>query len=166
VNASELKKDALITPMLFAMWMLASAQGPSPSPANPAVIGAKSPTPEALDSAPSAREPYAYESGGRRDPFVSLLLPSMGAAPGKQVAGLPGIPTADVMVRGVLQSRGSYVALLSGSDGKTYQGRVNDRLLDGVIRSVTASGIVIMQEVSDSPSLIKQREVRKGLGGH
>ena len=64
---------------------------------------------------------------------------------------------------GLLQSRGSYVAIVSGPDGKTYRARVNDRLLDGVIRSVTPQGIIIMQEVNDPLSLVKQREVRKGL---
>ena len=67
------------------------------------------------------------------------------------------------MLRGVMQSRNSYVALVSGPDGKTYPAHVNDRLLDGVIRSVTPQGIVIMQEVNDPLSLVKQREVRKGL---
>ena len=73
------------------------------------------------------------------------------------------LTTGEVMLRGVMQSRNSYVALLSGPDGKTYPARVNDRLLDGVIRSVTPQGIVIMQEVNDPLSLVKQREVRKGL---
>ena len=67
------------------------------------------------------------------------------------------------MLRGVMQSRNSYVALLSGPDGKTYSARANDRLVDGVIRTVTPQGIVIMQEVNDPLSLVKQREVRKGL---
>jgi len=71
--------------------------------------------------------------------------------------------TFDLMVRGVLQSRGSYVAIVSGPDGKTYRARVNDRLLDGVIRSVTPQGIIIMQEVNDPLSLVKQREVRKAI---
>ncbi len=71
--------------------------------------------------------------------------------------------TADLMVRGVLQSRGSYVAIVSGPDGKTFRARVNDRLLDGIIRSVTPQGIIVMQEVNDPLSLVKQREVRKGL---
>ena len=65
------------------------------------------------------------------------------------------------MLRGVIQSRNAYIALLSGPDGKTFSARVNDRLLDGVIRSVTPQGIVIMQEVNDPLSLVKQREVRK-----
>jgi hypothetical protein len=71
--------------------------------------------------------------------------------------------TTDLVLRGVIQSRGSYVAIVAGPDGKTYRAHVNDRLLDGVIRSVTPQGIVIMQEVNDPLSLVKQREVRKGL---
>jgi hypothetical protein len=67
------------------------------------------------------------------------------------------------MVRGVLQSKGAYVALVAGTDGKTYRAHVNDRLMDGTIRSVTPQGVVIMQEVNDPLSLVKQREVRKGL---
>jgi Tfp pilus assembly protein PilP len=79
------------------------------------------------------------------------------------VSGLSGMTTTDLVLRGVIQSRGSYVAIVAGPDGKTYRARVNDRLLDGVIRSVTPQGIVIMQEVNDPLSLVKQREVRKGL---
>ncbi len=67
------------------------------------------------------------------------------------------------MLRGIMQSRNSYIALLSGPDGKTYSARVNDRLFDGIIRTVTPEGIVIMQDVNDPLSLVKQREVRKGL---
>ena len=126
------------------------AQGaPAVQPAKPA-----SPQP--------AAEAYTYDPAGRRDPFVSLL--SRGIEPGgKKLIGLAGLTTGEVMLRGVLQSRNSYVALLAGPDGKTYSARVNDRLLDGVIRSVTPQGIVIMQEVNDPLSLVKQREVRKGL---
>ena len=87
----------------------------------------------------------------------------MRSAPGAKTPGLSGMATGDLMVRGVLQSRGAYVAIVSGPDGKTYRAHANDRLLDGIIRSVTPQGIVIMQEVNDPLSLVKQREVRKGL---
>jgi len=79
------------------------------------------------------------------------------------MSGLSGLATGDVMLRGVLASRGAFVAMVSGPDGKTYAAHANDRLLDGVIRTVTANAIVIMQEVNDPLSLVKQREVRKGL---
>jgi hypothetical protein len=43
--------------------------------------------------------------------------------------------------------------------------RAGDKLADGVIRTVTATMVVISQEVNDPLSLEKQREVRKFLRG-
>jgi type IV pilus assembly protein PilP len=149
--------------VFIAAASLAWAQGvPATQPATP---GAPQPAaPAATTATPTpAGEAYTYDPGGRRDPFVSLLSRGMEANGGKKLTGLAGLSTGEVMVRGVLQSRTSYVALVSGPDGKTYSAHVNDRLLDGVIRSVTPQGIVIMQEVNDPLSLVKQREVRKGL---
>jgi type IV pilus assembly protein PilP len=137
------------------------AQGaPAVQPAKPA-----SPQPAAPGAAAPAPvvEPFTYDPEGRRDPFVSLLSRGLEPATGKRLTGLSSLSTGEVMLRGVMQSRNSYVALISGPDGKTYPAHVNDRLLDGVIRSVTPQGIVIMQEVNDPLSLVKQREVRKGL---
>lgn len=127
--------------------------GAAASPQPPAPAPAAAPAPEA----------YTYDPGGRRDPFVSLLSRGIEPPSGKKLTGLASLTTGEVMVRGVLQSRNAYVALVAGPDGKTYSAHVNDRLLDGVIRSVTPQGIVIMQEVNDPLSLVKQREVRKGL---
>jgi type IV pilus assembly protein PilP len=161
----------MLTPAVLTLSLLLGASAPgwaqgaqaappaTPQPAAPQP-GAPAPAPDAVP----APEAYTYEPDGRRDPFVSLL--SRGAdqaTPGRKTAGLSGLATGDVMVRGVLVSRGAFVAMVSGPDGKTYTAHANDRLLDGVIRTVTANGIVIMQEVNDPLSLVKQREVRKGL---
>ena len=156
-------KTGVMTAVLIAAASLAWAQAvPATQPAKPgapqpAAPAATTPTPTPVGEA------YTYDPGGRRDPFVSLLSRGIEANGGKKLTGLAGLSTGEVMVRGVMQSRTSYVALVSGPDGKTYSAHVNDRLLDGVIRSVTPQGIVIMQEVNDPLSLVKQREVRKGL---
>ena len=52
-----------------------------------------------------------------------------------------------------------------GPDGKVYSVRAGDRIGDGVIRTVTAQAVVILQVVNDPLSLEKQREVRKLLRG-
>jgi hypothetical protein len=146
---------------------------PAPAAAAPAAPGAATPgaaapgaaTPADAAPVPSpAPEAYSYDPAGRRDPFISLV--ARGTEPvqnGKKATGLGGLATVEVVLRGVLESRGAYVALVSGPDGKTYTAHANDRLLDGIIRSVTPQGLVIMQEVNDPLSLVKQREVRKGL---
>ena len=142
------------------------AQGtPATAPPPAAAGGTAAPSSTAAPgaSAAPAAEPYSYDPDGRRDPFVSLLSRGTDSGSGAKASGLSGIATGDLVLRGVLQSRGAYVAILRAPDGRTFRAHANDRLLDGVIRSVNEQGIVIMQEVNDPLSLVKQREVRKGL---
>jgi type IV pilus assembly protein PilP len=156
-----MKTFVMAAALVGASLAVTSAQGaPAVQPTQPA--SAQPAAPATATPAPAA-EAYTYDPAGRRDPFVSLLSRGIEPTTGKKLTGLSSLTTNEVMLRGVMQSRNSYVALLAGPDGKTYQARVSDRLLDGVIRSVTPQGIVIMQEVNDPLSLVKQREVRKGL---
>jgi Tfp pilus assembly protein PilP len=136
---------------------VAAAQAPA-APAAPAPPAAAAPAPTPA--------PYTYNADGRRDPFVSLVArgsDSKTAARGLTTDGLASLTVADVSVRGVMQSRGGYVAILQGSDHKTYIARANDRLQDGTIRKISAQGLLILQEVTDPLSLVKQKEVHKGL---
>jgi hypothetical protein len=55
------------------------------------------------------------------------------------------------------------IAMVQGPDNKTYMLHQGDRLADGAVQAVTAEGLVIMQEVNDPLSLVKQRVVRKPL---
>ena len=73
--------------------------------------------------------------------------------------------TSEIKIRGIVQTRGVWVAMVSGPDNKVYTVRAGDKLADGVIRTVTATSVVILQEVNDPLSLEKQREVRKFLRG-
>ena len=159
MQTTSLKTGVLVAVLVAASGLVCAQGAPAVQPANPA-----SPQPAAPTAPPPpAAEAYTYDAGSRRDPFVSLLSRGIEPANGKKLTGLAGLTTGEVMLRGVIQSQSSYVALVSGPDGKTYSAHVNDRLLDGVIRSVTPQGLVIMQEVNDPLSLVKQREVRKGL---
>jgi type IV pilus assembly protein PilP len=156
---------AMLAIPLFVRAQSPSAQKPMPAAQKPATPATAAPPaqPPAPASQPSG-EPYSYDPAGRRDPFVSLVSHGVEAIQGgKRSEGLGGLSTADLMVKGVLLSRGSYVALVAGPDGKTFAAHVNDKLLDGTVRSITPQGLVIMQEVNDPLSLIKQKEVRKGL---
>ena len=88
-----------------------------------------------------------------------------GAATAKRAEGVPGMLTNEMTVRGIMQARGAFVAMVSGPDKKVYTVRAGDKLADGVIRQVNATSVVILQEVNDPLSLEKQREVRKFLRG-
>ena len=65
---------------------------------------------------------------------------------------------------GILQNRGTFLALVQGPDGKRqYIVHPNDRFADGVVKAITADSMLILQEVNDPLSLTKQREIRKTL---
>ena len=114
---------------------------------------------------------FEYAPQGRRDPFISLVNrgkdsnESKGAATAKRAEGVPGMLVNELTVRGIMQTRGAWVAMVSGPDNKVYTVRAGDKLADGVIRQVNATSVVILQEVNDPLSLEKQREVRKFLRG-
>jgi hypothetical protein len=107
---------------------------------------------------------YTYNPGSRRDPFVSLL--SRGAdvkTVSKPSSDVSGLATADITVKGIVMSRGGFVAMIQAPDQRTFIVRPNDHLLDGRVTAVTAVDVVITQDVNDPLSLVKQRDVRKPL---
>lgn len=120
---------------------------------------------------PTPPPDFEYTPEGRRDPFISLVArgddgKNGGGESTKQRAeGVPGLLVGELFVRGILQTRGSWIAMVSGADKKVYTVRAGDKLADGVIRQITANSVVILQEVNDPLSVEKQREVRKFLRG-
>ena len=159
----------------------APAPAPAPAPATPtpapqAPAGAPPATgPTAAPSAAAPAEPsieppgFTYDPDGRRDPFVSLVRrgstttrggPGSGGA---RPAGLSGLETAEVTLRGTVRSREGFVGILQGADQKTYIVRAGDKLFDGTVRTISQNDMVILQQVNDPLSLEKQREVRKVL---
>lgn len=137
---------------LLAMPVL--AQAPPPAPAAPVA-----PTPPAN---------YGYSVDGRRDPFTALISRTgvqRGETPVSRAEGLPGLTVDELVVRGILQSRGTWVAMVSGAAGKVFTVKPGDRLADGMVRTITPEAVILQQQVNDPLSLEKQREVRKFLRG-
>jgi Tfp pilus assembly protein PilP len=143
-----------------------------PAPA-PAASAAQAPAPKGAAPASQPGGPqlepqgYTYDPAGRRDPFVSLVQrgsdttqrPTLGA----RGAGLGGLETGEVTLKGTIATQGGFVAIVMGSDNKTYIVRAGDKLADGTIRTISQDSMVITQLVTDPLSLEKTREVRKVL---
>jgi Tfp pilus assembly protein PilP len=110
-------------------------------------------------------EEYSYKTEGRRDPFLGLAAAGgTDLRPDARRADGPGAFTVgEISVRGVMQSRSSLVAMIKGPDNKTYLIHQGDKLADGVVKTVTPQGLVVLQDISDPLSAQKQREVRKLL---
>ena len=134
------------------------SQAPAPAAAAPAV------------QAPTPAPDYAYDASERRDPFVSLVhsgteAKATSSMPLQRPAGVAGIMVDEVAVRGIVQTRGNFVAMIAAANGRNYTIRPGDRLMDGSVRAINAQAVMLMQEVKNPLSLEKQREVRKQLRG-
>lgn len=92
-----------------------------------------------------------YDSGGRRDPFSSLVAERVsrtdGAPAARPPAGLAGIALADVNVRGIVRSGTTTLAILEGPNRQSFVSRVNDRLLDATIVRIDADGVIFGEQV-------------------
>jgi hypothetical protein len=68
-----------------------------------------------------------------------------------------------VSIKGIVRDRNGFVAMIQGADNKTYVVKAGDRLMDGTVKSILQDVVVFSQDVNDPLSLVKQKEVRKGL---
>jgi type IV pilus assembly protein PilP len=164
-KARDLRVGLLIVG-LSAVPAWAGAQVAAPAVvAPPAAAPVPTPPPTPVERAPA--DSYTYEPSGRRDPFLNLLgftevqVQAVGVP--RHVDGVGGLSVSETTVRGVMKSRGALIALVQGTDKKTFVVHQGDKLLDGTIMSVVPEGLVIMQPVNDPLSSVKQREVRKLL---
>jgi len=148
--------------LIFAIALaLAAAAAPLSAQAQGKAPAAPSP---AAQAAPAPPDNYTYQAEGRRDPFLNLFgTATEPKQPARRGEGPASLALGEITVRGIMQSRDALVAMISGPDSKTYVVHPGERLLDGVIKSITAEGLVVLQRVNDPLSTIKQREVRKLL---
>jgi Tfp pilus assembly protein PilP len=147
---------AILPTVVFAL-LATAGQGQTPAPGEPQATPAPSQPPSAVES-------YEYDRDGRRDPFLDLLAGiSATGLPAESLDGVRGLMTMELSVRGVLFSQGAYVAMVQAPNDRTYTVRDGDTLADGQIKSVTAEGLLILQDVNDPLSLVKQREVYRRL---
>jgi Tfp pilus assembly protein PilP len=155
----------------FCVSSLAAPDPPS-SAANGAAVASASPAAKvdehdaaAHAARAAAAAPYQYSGDGRRDPFLSLIgTGGDSKIPAKRTGeGLAAMRVEEVAVRGIVQSRERLVAMVQGPDNKSYVVHAGDKLADGVVKSVAADGVVLVQQVSDPLAKEKTREVRKPL---
>lgn len=173
-------KHVIVAAALAALAAPARAQAPA-APAAPAVEAPATAAP-GLEAADASRPPldveletggFAYNSQGRRDPFVSLQRPvAADRGPKTRKPGMEGFLIQEVALKGIVKTAGGglgiaqkpgFIAMFLGADGKSYPVVAGQRLYDGVITSIDATSVTFRQEVTDPLSPVKTREVRKSL---
>ena len=147
-----------LTPSILA------AQAPAVGAVATATALAAAPSPVVPAVATTPADTYNYQADGRRDPFLSLTANAASShAPMTHAEGIGGLGVAELAVRGVMKSRGALIAMVQGPDKRAFVVHQGDRFADGTVKAVNADGLVIVQQVNDPLSLVKQREVRKLL---
>ena len=109
--------------------------------------------------------PTGYDSGGRRDPFSSLIAPKRplpGQMFGKVMTGLKTFAVADVTVTGVVKWGQSWMAILENADKQSYVAHVKDAIADATIKSIDSQGVVFV-EAFQPGSTARPQEIRKTL---
>jgi len=107
---------------------------------------------------------YTYNPQGRRDPFVSLQKPvEAERGPKTRKPGMEGFLIQEVALKGVVKTPQGYIAMLLGTDGKSYFVTVGQRLFDGAIIAMDGATVTFRQEVTDPLSPVRTREVKKTL---
>jgi Tfp pilus assembly protein PilP len=117
-------------------------------------------------SSTGSSQPPTYNEGGRRDPFVTLMIAKKSGAAAtaaRPIVGLAGVALADVAVKGVIHNGATMVAVLEGPGGKSFVARSKDRLQDATVKAIDADGVVFIERVVDALGAVRTRDVRKSL---
>ena len=156
-----------LTCLLLAVTLAAatsvSGQAPASTPGTPRPATVTTPATPVPALEPTG---YTYDPSGRRDPFISLVrrtASALGTSASSRPAGIAGLSTEEIVIRGLVKGRNGWKAMVKAVDGRSYQLVAGDELLDGTVKMVTADGLIVLQNVNDPLSTARKREVKKLL---
>jgi hypothetical protein len=154
----------------------APLQVAAPGTPTPQVAGGVTTTPPSAQVPPDAQipvgtrislNPSGYDDGGRRDPFVSLIAvkktEATSTAPVRALTGLASLAVSDVAVKGIVHVGSKYMVTLEGPNHRSYTANPQDRLADGLVKTVDADGVVFEVQVTDAAGRVTAHDVRKML---
>ena len=138
----------------------ATALSPGAEDAGVAMGAGAAEAPKSLDpSALFAREQYTYTSGGRRDPFQSLIDGRYQSHSGD--ASL--VDVGDIHLVGIMWGASDKFALVEDSRGRGFVLRVGDPVVNGYISGIAKSELQIVQNAfGESQTLSIKLQPKEG----
>ncbi len=106
---------------------------------------------------------FRYDARGRRDPFVSLAAGLNILPPDMRPPGLSGMLIQEVSLHGIVKTTEGYIAMIQGTDNKSYFARIGERLYDGTIEVIDNEKVVFLQEINDPLRIEKFHRIEKSL---
>jgi hypothetical protein len=155
---------------LMALGESVTAQQPTTPPQTPVVQKpAESAPVEAVPGVVRVTDHVSgYNSGGKRDPFLSLVAARRASSDRplelpQRTTGLATLALVDAKVTGVLRLGSNFMAVIEGPDKQSFNARPKDRLLDAVIKSIDATGVVFMEQTeAGTPPREVKKAIRRG----
>ena len=149
------------TPLSAASTGAVAQTGAVPATGAAGIVAAQAQeTPQSLDaSVLFAREQYLYTSGGRRDPFQSLLDGKYQSASGDGAL----VDVGDIHLVGIMWGSADKYALVEDSRGRGFVLRVGDPVVNGYISGITKNEIQVVQNAfGESQTLSIQLKPKEG----
>jgi len=103
-----------------------------------------------------------YNSGGRRDPFRDLLGGRDVQTP-TYVDGVPQIYIDDVILIGIVKTRGKLSAIINGGPGFPYYIKDGEKFADGFVLVIEKSRVIFRKTHERGIPLRKTKDIIKEL---
>jgi type IV pilus assembly protein PilP len=159
------KISALILIVLFLLPATGCRKQPPPPEKKPAAVkvkpGEAKKDVRTEESAKPAAEEYTYNPSGRRDPFLTLVVPPK-AKPLRKKGATPfeSYDISEIRLLAIASDRNRYYALIRLPDRKTYtitEG-MSLGLQDGKVDKINRDAVVIREYITDYRGVVKPRD--------
>ena len=108
------------------------------------------------------KDSISYNPQGRRDPFRDLLAGREVKEKGL-VKGVPQMSINDVVLIGIVESKGKYTAIINGPQGFPFFIKVGDKFSDGFVLSIKESQVVFRKTRERGIPLMRPRDIVKEI---
>ncbi|MGE5176812.1 MAG: hypothetical protein ACM3JJ_10605 [Hyphomicrobiales bacterium] len=159
-SAATTPAATVATPAAVPVATVKVAEGAIPAPGVPVAGTAAGETPQSLDaSVLFQREQYTYTSGGRRDPFESLIDGKYQSQSGDGSL----VDVGDIHLVGIMWGSADKFALVEDSRGRGFVLRVGDPVLNGYISGISKTELQIVQNAfGDSQTMAIKLQPKEG----
>ena len=119
---------------------------------------AETPPPAQNQPVVQAAPPFTYNAEGRRDPFKDLL----GGRDFRERSA-EEVTIDDLILIGIIKSRGGYTAILGTGRGFPHFSNVGDKFPDGYILKITENSVVFRKTHERGLPLVRPRDITKEI---
>jgi Tfp pilus assembly protein PilP len=116
----------------------------------------------ATTSTPANPAPEMRVKKGR-DPFVSIIRTDTTGGKNPCESGKKCLVPGEIVLRGIIKSSDTIIAVVENSHKKTYFLHENDPVFNGEVVKITSDSIVFRERMTDRAGRIATREVTKQL---